>query len=729
MPNRLTFATSPYLLQHQHNPVDWYPWNAEAFAKAAEDDKPIFLSVGYSSCHWCHVMEHECFEDQEVADLLNAAFVSIKVDREERPDVDEAYMAAVQLATGRGGWPMSVFMTPDRKPFLAGTYFPKQGRQGAPGFMDLLASIQEAWARDRARIQEAADEFASVIAETLSRTAPQTFGKLDPGSVAQVVGVLASEFDREHAGFGGAPKFPPHTSIEFLLDFALDDLQDQKMRDAAVSMAFATLKQMALGGIHDHVGGGFHRYSVDAQWLVPHFEKMLYDNALLLAAYSRAASVAAAMHAPHEGLFRRTAAGIVDWLARNLTSDIGAFYSALDADSEGEEGKFYVWSTEEVRALLGEAAGAFLNHYRFQEEGNFHEESTDHKTGLNIPHLVEDDAGRFAAELATLREARAARVRPGLDDKCLASWNGLAVGALALAGEHEIALRAAKAVLASAQDSGELPHQIAKGLASGPAFLDDYACFAWGLLRLQEALESDGRAEDASALQAEAERLVCRMIDLFYDEAKGGFFFTAAGHEELFARTKPVFDQPIPSPNALAIRCLMDTGDLRRAKESLATFYGWMERAPQATEALWSQGLRYLRLAPLEAEAGSAVDAPIGNIHVQLPQRELPVDPDGWARGVVLISIPDGMHLNTSNPAAKWLQPTRVEVRPLPAEIDYPPSAADRYSGELEIPFRVRMPDGQGEAEFEVIVGYQACTETECQAPKEAAFAAVALRS
>jgi hypothetical protein len=741
MPNRLANETSPYLLQHQNNPVDWYPWGEEAFAKARAEDKPVFLSVGYSSCHWCHVMEHESFEDPEVARLLNENFVSVKVDREERPDVDEAYMTAVQLGSGRGGWPMSVFMTPDRKPFFAGTYFPKEDRGQYPGFTTLCRQIGLAWQSKRRDLQETAERYDEALRETLTTKVAATSNQFDEQTLAQTASTLISDFDQTHGGFGGAPKFPPHSALEFLMAYALRLTAKQDLREASLGVSLYTLEKMALGGIHDQVGGGFHRYSTDAEWLLPHFEKMLYDNALLLSNFARAAGIAHGLDPAMANLFVSAAQGIIDWLQREMTAPEGFFYSALDADSEGEEGKFYVWTVKEVQAVLGEDADAFLHAFNFKAEGNFRDEATGHQTGANIPHASENLGQQFVGHLRRLREAREARVRPGLDDKALVSWNGLMIGALADAGVPHLAERAAVAILEHETAHGTLPHQIAKGRPSGEGFLDDYANFVDGLIKLasfKEFLAEQGQPAPGLAaddLREHARRLAVIMVDRFYDRENGAFYSTSAGHEELFGRTKPVFDQPVPSGNAMAVRVLLEIGDVERARESVSALLGWMQRAPHATEALYASAMGLLsvpdrapeNVAPAPEPAPVVAAAP-AQVAVSVPSRELRADANGLARGEVRLQVPDGLHLNSENPPARWLTPTRVETQPVKATIEYPAAQADQYTGEVVIPFTVQIPPGQEAVEFELKVSYQACTETECLLPTERRFDAVAFR-
>jgi uncharacterized protein len=743
MANRLASETSPYLLQHQNNPVDWFPWGEEAFQKARAENKPVFLSVGYSSCHWCHVMEHESFESEDVAAILNEHFVSVKVDREERPDVDETYMTAVQLTSGRGGWPMSVFLTPDRKPFFAGTYFPKEDRGKYPGFMTVLRQIAQGWQSSKPEFQKAADELADAIGQMLAREAPKTFTKLDRKLLDGGVQALAADFDPQLGGFGKAPKFPPHAGIDFLMNDGTTESSSEELASSAVNMALFTLEAMALGGIHDHVGGGFHRYSTDQQWLLPHFEKMLYDNALLLKNYAMAARMVVSVDPALGALFARTAGGIVRWLSREMMAPEGFFYSALDADSEGEEGKFYVWTEEEVRQVLGTRADAFMKTYRFAREGNFLDEATHQLTGANIPHLDADDAGAFDEDLSALRKARETRVRPGLDDKALVGWNGLAISGLAEAGELQLARNAATAILKCSKEHGSLPHQIAKGRPSGAAFLEDYAGFIAGLLDLALAEELDVPGAPTLWVE-EAVRLYREMVEKFYDHGTGGFFATTSGHEMLFGRSKPVFDQPIPSGNALAIRSALRLGDREHARESLESFVGWMERAPGATESLLHATLELLETGAAAAST-EAIDAAVGvpkelealqqppavtnsEVQVGVTARELMADPEGVARTEVVLQVPPGLHLNSSNPPARWLSPTKVTGSE-PIRVDYPEAPADRYEGEVRIPVEIKLPVGASAVEVELKVAWQACTDTECLPPKEQAFEVVALRS
>ncbi len=731
--------------------MDWHPWGDEAFALARLQDKPIFLSVGYSSCHWCHVMAHESFEDESVAKILNDSFVCIKVDREERPDVDEAYMMAVQLMSGRGGWPMSVFMTHDRRPFLTGTYWPKEDRSGHPGFMTICIQVASAWNTRREAVEQSATQVAAALEEALTTPPPAAEAKMDLDLINQAVEALVSGFDQVNGGFGGAPKFPPHTAIEFLMRFALTPSKEQELQEAAVSVALFTLKSMVQGGIQDHVGGGFHRYSTDEKWLLPHFEKMLYDNALMLANLAQAAGIAAELEPSLSQMFARSAQALIDWLMSEMTDEKGLFFSAQDADSEGEEGKYYVWSVNEVNDILKHHAPVFMQAYGFEPEGNFEDEATGKKTGANIPHLKEDLSGQFEQELEMLRIIRDERVHPGLDDKSLVGWNGLMIGALSDAGMWPLAQNAAVGIFAAEKNFGQLPHQISRDTPTGIAFLEDYAYFIQGLLKLavcisflEDQNELPAQAIPSEVLIAQGARLCREMILKFYDEENGGFFSTSAEHELLFGRTKPIFDQPTPSANSVAIRCLIQLGEEERARKSLETFTGWMQRAPHATEALYTAALSLIagypdaivdpEAAPGEVVAAAPVveAAPVptikAEVKVSVSSRELVADSSSVGSAKVTIEIPQGFHLNSANPPARWLVPTKLEFRGVKAEVSYPEAINDQYRGIIEIPFSVHLPKGQSAGEFELSVTYQACTDSECLAPAEKRFDAVVLK-
>ena len=545
MANRLIHATSPYLQQHADNPVDWQPWSEEAFAEAGQRDCPVLLSIGYSTCHWCHVMAHESFEDAEVAHVLNRHFVCIKLDREERPELDAIYMQAAQALTGSGGWPLNVLLTPDRRPFHAFTYLPKRSRFGRPGLIETAERIAELWTHERKRVERSAGELTDAVIGQSNWSLP---GRADAQLADAAWGQLTRIFDAEYGGFGAAPKFPSPHQLLFLLRYGVLKEQSQ-----AINMVVRTLDAMRKGGIHDQLGGGFHRYSTDAKWLVPHFEKMLYDQAMLLLAYSESWQVT------HDDGFADTARGIADYLLRDMRDAGGAFYSAEDADSEGEEGKFYVWSEAEIDALLDEDAAAFKRAFGILPEGNFHDEATGRRSGTNILHLADTaamPAERLSMAKAKLLTARGKRVRPFRDDKILADWNGLAIAALAAAGRIldvpayiEAAATAARFVLERLRDdSGALLHSCRQGKAGGRAQLDDYACMVWGLLELYGATFEPEWLQSALQLNG-------AMLARFAAE-EGGFYMAEAS-DELIVRPLTAFDGALPSGNSVAMHNLL----------------------------------------------------------------------------------------------------------------------------------------------------------------------------
>jgi len=526
MPNRLTSETSPYLLQHKDNPVAWEPWDEHALARAREEDRPILLSIGYSACHWCHVMERESFEDEDTAAYMNEHFVCIKLDREERPDLDSIYMEACQAMTGRGGWPLNAFLTPEQVPFYVGTYFPPEERSGMPSWLAVLRAVAEAWQERAGEIRANGDRVSERLRGAASLEPSQE--PLDAGTLEEAVGGLRGLYDDRFGGFGGAPKFPPASTIEFLL------------RRGESEMSAATLRAMASGGIYDQVGGGFARYAVDERWLVPHFEKMLYDNALLARAYLHGWQVAG------EPFFRRVCEETLEWALREMRAPEGGFFCALDADSEGEEGRFYVWTPEELREVLGEAdAAAAADYFGVRPGGNF-EGRTILTRGAAEPANLEDIRRR-------LYEARSQRVWPGLDDKRLTSWNALMIAALAEAGAAlerrdflEAAESCAEFVLRDLRGpDGRLLRTYKDGEAKLNAYLEDHAFLLEALLVLYEST-FEPRWFTA------ARELADTMIDRFADEQRGGFFETSADHERLLARRKDLEDHPIPSGNASA---------------------------------------------------------------------------------------------------------------------------------------------------------------------------------
>jgi uncharacterized protein len=590
--NRLIHETSPYLQQHAHNPVDWYPWGPEALERARREDKPIFLSIGYSTCHWCHVMAHESFENDSIAALMNAHFINIKVDREERPDLDETYMTAVQIMTGRGGWPMSVFLAPDLKPFYAGTYFPPEDRGGMPGFSRILLALSEAYQQKRDTVVQMGQEVES----RLHMLAAGTMEGRDftPADLSQAAAKLKQDFDRVHGGFGGAPKFPRGLELGFLL------AQSRLAGDQeAMKIVGLSLGKMARGGIYDQIGGGFHRYTVDDAWMVPHFEKMLYDNALLAPLYL--------FHWQLTGtaLSRDIARDTLDFVLRELGAPEGGFYSAWDADSEGEEGKFYVWHAEEFEEVLGPDAALAAAAYGVAAAGNF-----EGKNILTAPLNTKELASRFGLtpeaagrSLQSARErlgaVREGRVKPHRDEKVITAWNALMLSALALGRQvlgdpkyGEAAARGARFLLAELWRDGRLRRIWAGGQARVPAFLDDYAGLANACLDLYE---TDFNPEWLEA----AVRLGEQMEDLFLDAADGTYFYVARDQESTLVRSKSMHDQSVPAGNSLAARVCWRLWRLtekaayqERCQAILRRFHA------QATEVPWGFA-HYLTVAAL----------------------------------------------------------------------------------------------------------------------------------
>ena len=539
--NRLVFEKSPYLLQHAGNPVDWRPWGPEAFEEAARQDKPVFLSIGYSTCHWCHVMEKESFEDDEVAN-----FIPVKVDREERPDIDEVYMTFTQAFTGSGGWPMTVILTPEKKPFFAGTYFPKTGRPGRPGMTEIVPHIAQLWQDRREDVLGEANRFTEALS-TLS-AGSSGGGTVSSELIGQASEALAQQFDSEYGGFGTAPKFPVPPDLMLLLRASLRSGDQQ-----AWDMVNKSLTSMRRGGIYDHVGFGLHRYSTDRKWLVPHFEKMLYDQALFTLVNLEAYQYSG------DERFAEIAREVLQYVSRDMTSPQGGFYSAEDADSEGEEGKFYLWTKAEAEKVLGPEDGEFLTSlYHFSEEGNFRDEALGRANGTNIPHLLNKVKGEDEVRLEALRKklwaAREKRIHPLKDDKIMTDWNGLMIAAFARAGQvlknpnyTQTAKKAADFILSElSTEDGRLLKRWRLGEAGLPAHLEDYTFLTWGLLDLYEATFE-------VRYLAESVRLTKATLDHFWDEKTGGFFLTADDSEQLLVRPKNLYGGAIPSGNAVAL--------------------------------------------------------------------------------------------------------------------------------------------------------------------------------
>jgi len=598
MPNRLAREKSPYLLQHAGNPVDWYPWAEEAFEKARSEDKPIFLSIGYSTCHWCHVMERESFESDEIAAILNRHFVPIKIDREERPDVDRIYMMFVQATTGSGGWPMSVWLTPDLRPFFGGTYFPPDNRYGRPGFRAILEHIAQSWSSDRARIAESGREITAQL-EQHAAVRPAASHWLDDTILESAFQIFRRGFDSRLGGFGGAPKFPRPVVHNFLLrEWARTGNRE------ALDMVLLTLREMARGGMYDQIGGGFHRYSVDERWFVPHFEKMLYDQAQLASSYLEAFQITG------EETFAAVARDIFEYVLRDMTHPEGGFYSAEDADSvidpadphKKGEGAFYIWTQAELESVLGHPAVEWFGYrYGVEPDGNVRQDPHEEFTGRNIlyqAHTIEETAQRFSAGAdevraamasaqAKLLEARALRVRPHLDDKILTSWNGLMISAFAMGarslGEpryEQAARRAADFVLERLREGDMLLRRFRDGEAAVNGFLDDYAFFGNALVDLYETCFEWRYLEAALGLAD-------RMRDRFEDRQAGGFFSSAEGAVDLIVRMKEDYDGAEPSGNSMAalllarLAVMTDRDDLRQsAARTFEAFESRMRAAP-----------------------------------------------------------------------------------------------------------------------------------------------------
>ncbi len=764
--NALIDENSPYLLQHAHNPVDWYPWGEAAFEKAKREDKPIFLSVGYSTCYWCHVMEKESFEDAEVAAILNEHYVAIKVDREERPDVDETYMLATQLVTGRGGWPNSLWLTPDGEPWMAGTYFPKDA------FMDVLENLAEVWETRRDEVNAQAATLNERI-QQISQVPAGARGTPTLEMVGTSVERVKQRFDAQHAGFGPAPKFPPHGTLRLLSAWSAH--QDEAL---PVSVT-RTLDAMWLGGMHDHIGGGFHRYATDAEWLLPHFEKMLYDNAQLMRNYAEAAARTG------EPRYRQAVADIYTWLEREMTDARGGFYSAIDSGEVGKEGEFYVWTLKELEAVLGEEDAAFFGDiYGFDKRGNFKEESTGHRTGANIPHLEQPLAAiaktrgiepdqlreRLVGLRTKLLAARMERTYPHLDNKVLTSWNGLMIEALAYAGAKldepnyiEAAARAADFLLETMAPGNTLLRSYRAGTASQAAFLDDYAYLGAGLLQLHAAT---GEARWLEAAQPLADAL---MAD-FQDEARGGFFLARNSADSVLARSKALQGGGnLPSANGVAAQMLIElerrTGEAHygaAAQATLESLAGMAAISPFAQEHVLLAVLQSLQPAAVATSLGEpesvrqaqdSKQAPtLQNSQSSQPEaagkslRKDPVTytlktgrsqyrPGESGRLTIELAVDEGWHLYGKNPELDFLVPVSVEPVNVPQlkfgslKAPEPKEKIDpileetvrTYEGTVvfELPFTVRENAQSGPALLAVKLRTQACDAERCFAPEE----------
>ncbi|MEX2670540.1 MAG: DUF255 domain-containing protein [Phycisphaeraceae bacterium] len=747
-PNRLIESTSPYLLQHAYNPVDWHEWNADTLAEAKRHDKPIFLSVGYSTCHWCHVMEHESFERDDVAALLNDLFIPIKVDREERPDIDEQYMLATQLSTRRGGWPNSVVLTPDGRPWFAGTYFPR------PQFMQMLIQLGQAWRERRDEVEQQADRFAQAIREAGAASHATTAQPLSLAALHRGVSYFESAYDERNGGFGGAPKFPPHGALAMLL-------QQQRMQpdDKRLAIINHTLDAIERGGIHDHVGGGFHRYATDSRWFLPHFEKMLYDNAQLMQAYTQAFTIT------NEPRYRQVVARVFAWLKREMIDQQSGIYSALDADSEGEEGKYYVWTIAELADVLGpDDAEIFAAVYGTTEQGNYMDEATRERTGANVLYLPESieaaaqtlnvDATELNDRLTAMREKllhrREQRIRPHLDDKVLSGWNGLMFGALAQAGRTfnepayiEAAKAAADFVLGHMRTDGRLHRSWRNGKTTGVGYLDDYAYVASGLLDIYKA------NEDPHYLQA-ARALIVTMIEDFHDPAAGGFYFTSGSHESLLLRAKELGGGGnMPSGNGVAasamIRLAINTGEKRYAElaaDTLNAFAGMMWSNPHGSESLlvalgeYVQAAEHHQLPPLVQELQSDADVALrrGPLRVEAYLSHDTVTPGQQLHAAIRLTLDDGLHVYANPTGSSGLTPTEITIEPprvaTLSNVAYPEpqqltdpilnEPMHVYQGSVTILASLHVVDDapQGDADIRLNVKCQACDDQACLEPE-----------
>jgi len=746
--NRLIDETSPYLLQHAYNPVHWYPWGQEAFAAAREQDKPVFLSVGYSTCYWCHVMERESFENPKVAAIMNEHFICIKVDREERPDVDDIYMTAVQTISGRGGWPMSVFLEPrELKPFTGGTYFPPQARYGKPSFTELLGSVRDQWRDDRAAVLAKAGEIGDRVTRALSLSfQPQPLGN---GQVDGAATSLMGAYDAAHGGFRrGKPKFPQPVQLEFLIAVAWDD---PPTRDALVH----TLDRMAMGGINDQVGGGFHRYSTDRRWLVPHFEKMLYDNAQLASVYARVHELTG------DAFYGEVVEETLDYVLREMTSADGAFYSAQDAEVNEREGASYVWTPAQVRRALDDAGvGEEFDFaevgYGLSAGGNFidpHHRAEGTKNVLYLPARPEVMAGQMGLDLddfhehmslvnAALLVARDEREQPITDDKVLAEWNGLMIAAMAdgsrSLGESrylEAARQAATFVLENMRsDDGGLRRAWRSGQARIDGFSSDYAHFVRGLLALYRGTGERVWLDQAAGLARVAGRK-------FRDERSGVYYNTLAGQADLFVRVATTRDGVIPCANSVMLMNLLDlyelTGEASWLDEASKTLGGLSSRIrrsprsmPLATVALHRFLGRYPDRLPRESPGPAPKAAAPEPVKISLSHRTIAVSPDAPGALRVSLKIDEGYHLNAHEPGVAGLIGLSVRVvgQGLALDVEYPPGEPFRnrlfaddllvHTGVVTLPLTVRQI-GPWEGRAALVVTYQVCTDQVCLQPVE----------
>lgn len=749
--NRLAKESSPYLLQHAHNPVDWYPWGPEAFAAARSQDKPIFLSVGYSTCYWCHVMERQCFEVEAIAAEMNHRFINIKVDREQRPDVDQLYMLAVQVLTRQGGWPMSIFLTPDLKPFYGGTYFPPTDAHGRPGFLTVLAAVEDAYRNRKGDIAKTSAQLVEILEEVAQPAQPTAALAIDQSFIDQAVQESIADYDRIHGGFGHAPKFPRQTLLELLLVYSdaskKSEERSQKTESQILSMVLHTLDSLAAGGIRDHLSGGFHRYSTDERWLVPHFEIMLYDNAMLAWCYVEA------FRQSGEQRFASVARGILDFVLGELTSPDGSFYTALDAETDAQEGASYLWTAEQVAEILGaEDARLFNGVYGLELGPNFADPhqgtGRPDRNVLYLPrplavvaHEMGIDEDALNARLAPLRqkllEVRNQRKQPLLDRKIITSWNGLMVRAFAHASQVfqeqryvDAATRAARFLLDHhTVPGGRLIHTTGGGLPnmkseisdpmSSPSFLDDYAFLAQALLALH-------RATADPQWHTQAGTLADAMIARFGDAALGGFFFTEAGVPDIIVRQKTASDSPLPSGNAVAILALLELGRADSARSAIEAFAQHIHQQPEGSSALVQAALAHLRLhGPVTVIPGQS-PAPDRPLSLQELAERVVTAAAVWQSPTELdvqVDVLTGYHINASQ-ASPDLVPTTLAVDPPAGRIEFPPPVRRRlafaaedmdiYEGRFIVRVTFASPPGP---DLRITLRYQACDETSCLPP------------
>jgi uncharacterized protein len=724
--NRLIFEKSPYLLQHAKNPVDWFPWGSLAQEKSRKEDKPIFLSIGYSSCHWCHVMEKESFSNPEVASILNQYFIPVKVDREERPDLDSIFMLATQLIQrGRGGWPNSLWLTPEGLPFFAGTYFPREDHQGRPGFKTILREISRLYREEKGRVRESANIIAAAISQQKA-VLPRENSVLDLSPRSAALDDMQRTLEHLNARDRSGPKFPPHQQLLFIfreLSFKTDpDLLKQALK---------TLKIIAAGGIYDHVGGGFHRYSTDGRWFLPHFEKMLYDNAQLGEVYAHAFRMTG------EKVFEQVARETLDFILREMQAPKGGFYSAYDADSEGEEGKFYLWELKEIRDLLGKKQGLeFASLFRLKDSGNFAPE-VGAKSSLNHLSLKELTlrSKSIRKALSKLEKIRKKRVHPLLDDKILVDWNGLMIRALAVAGKVfkderylEAASQAANRILSSMVRKKRLYHNSRQGRVGVRAYLSDYSNLIAGLLELF-ASTRDSRWLD------EAQGLTDTVLEYYLDSAHGGFYFTASDHEKLLVRQKAQGDNVTPSPAGVMTKNLLRVYDatkktkyLTAARNSLQYYFQDISDSPLTSLSLIRGLAHFLNLSPGNPKPSSRPEFLLEKHPLAIRAKAEP------KQSLILmdLQLKPGWHINSSKPHQDYLIATKVEALPERGykflsvnypqgkniEVDFSDESLSVYEGKIKIKIPYEHA-GKSSSPLSFYLHTQACSETECLAPEK----------